>query len=63
MPEAAIAASVGLGGRLETIRDELRAMDADEVTRRFELESFDKLWKSTISLCPASAKSSVAAVK
>jgi 7,8-dihydro-6-hydroxymethylpterin dimethyltransferase len=53
MPEAAIAESLGLGARLEMIRDELRGMNADEAARRFDLGSFDKLWKSTISLCPA----------
>src|SRR5262245_24981857 len=52
MPEAVVAEMVGLGARLENIREELRAMNGDEVARRFELGAHDKLWKSTISLCP-----------
>jgi hypothetical protein len=52
MPEAAAAENVGLGARLDAIREELRAADAGEAARRFELGTFDKLWKSTISLCP-----------
>src|SRR3954471_999079 len=52
MREAAVAESVGLGARLETIRDELRVMNAEEAARRFELGAFEQLWKSTISLCP-----------
>src|SRR6185503_9131927 len=43
---------VSLSARLERIRDDLRALNAEEAARRFELGTFDKLWKSTISLCP-----------
>jgi uncharacterized radical SAM superfamily Fe-S cluster-containing enzyme len=43
---------VSLSARLERIRDDLRALDADEAAGRFELAAFEKLWKSTISLCP-----------
>lgn len=52
MRDAAVAESVGLAPRLETIHDDLRALNAEEAARRFELGAFDKLWKSTISLCP-----------
>jgi hypothetical protein len=52
MSETAVCDNVGLGARLEKIREELRALDATKAAQKFELDAFDKLWKSTISLCP-----------
>jgi len=50
MPELAHA------GRMEERLGELRAflkgLDASAATQSFELEKFERLWKSTISLCP-----------
>jgi uncharacterized radical SAM superfamily Fe-S cluster-containing enzyme len=50
MPEA--ASQPALAARLEQIRAHLATLTATEVAAHFELPPIDKLWKSTISLCP-----------
>ena len=37
---------------LESLRRELRELDESAVIQKFELTSFDRLLKSTVSLCP-----------
>ncbi len=44
--------SRSLGSRLETIRRELVGLDQAAVIARFQIERFDRLLKTTISLCP-----------
>src|SRR4051794_18787501 len=39
--------------RLEVVRAALLPMDADAAARFFDLEKFDRLLKTTISLCPS----------
>ena len=46
------ARQVVLPAQLDEIRASLLELDAFEANARFQLNSSDKLWKSTISLCP-----------
>ncbi len=41
-----------LAEQLETIRTALHKLDAGQAVKFFQLEEHDRLWKSTISLCP-----------
>jgi hypothetical protein len=45
-------AEKALGARLHSIREKLKALDASAAVGYFQLASFDRLLKSTISLCP-----------
>jgi uncharacterized radical SAM superfamily Fe-S cluster-containing enzyme len=42
-----------LGRRLESLRTALLPLDEEAAARRFDLSAYDRLLKSTISLCPA----------
>jgi 7,8-dihydro-6-hydroxymethylpterin dimethyltransferase len=52
MPETLHKPEASLGRRLETLRQQLLAMDESAVIAFFELTEFDRLLKTTISLCP-----------
>jgi 7,8-dihydro-6-hydroxymethylpterin dimethyltransferase len=52
MLEAPVSERATLVSRLDRIREDLLTLDASDASHRFELKSFDKLWKSTIGLCP-----------
>jgi uncharacterized radical SAM superfamily Fe-S cluster-containing enzyme len=50
--DAVKASAVGLGAKLDALRLKLHAFDASGAIEFFELEGFDVLLKTTISLCP-----------
>jgi len=52
MPETLHKPETSLGLRLETLRQRLMAMDESAVIASFELTEFDRILKTTISLCP-----------
>jgi uncharacterized radical SAM superfamily Fe-S cluster-containing enzyme len=52
MPAAMPEISALLYSKLENLRDKLRGMEEAEAVRYFEVGEYDRLWKSTVSLCP-----------